>query len=504
MSRLGKNIGANLAANAWATVLSLALTPIYVSWLGVESYGLIGFYMSWLAIVGILDTGISATAMRELAWLSARPAERGQIGGLIRTLEAVYWGVIVALGAALFALAWGWGGDWFQADTLSPAALRSALMLMSVSLVVQIPSGLYLGGLSGLQRQVEAAALVALFGTMRGVGALAVLAGVGTDIHTFFAWQILASVAQTLTMRQVLWRTVPRTDRSRVSGTVLRSAGQFAGGMTLITALGVTVTQMDKVVLSRLVGLDTLGLYTLAWTVASGLSRVAAPLMQAFNARFTELASSGSQNELARHVRLANQLMTTLVLPPAALLVLLPAPILNTWLGGSALATAAAPLLSTLTLGTLLGACSYPALGVLYAQKRLKPVLVVNLVAAAAIVPLLIGAVNVWGVVGAAYCWTLYGAATFLVYQTAGLRLIGVRVVPVLIRDCAVPALTSMLVAMVTLQVVDSANNRVKVTALVAAALAVGWAAALLVCRDLPQVAYRLSGLKFMAADSRA
>ena len=72
MNSLSKNISANLLSNVWLVVLLLLVTPMYVWFLGVESYALIGFYSSWVAILGILDTGISATAMREIAWLEAR------------------------------------------------------------------------------------------------------------------------------------------------------------------------------------------------------------------------------------------------------------------------------------------------------------------------------------------------------------------------------------------------------------------------------------------------
>ena len=76
---IGKNISANIFSNIWLTVLLLLLTPLYIWFLGVESYGLIGFYLSWIAILGILDAGISATAVREISWLASRSEEKGNI-----------------------------------------------------------------------------------------------------------------------------------------------------------------------------------------------------------------------------------------------------------------------------------------------------------------------------------------------------------------------------------------------------------------------------------------
>src|SRR4029077_10315174 len=125
MSRLSRNISANLVSNVWSTALALVLTPLYVKFLGVESYGLIGFYASWIAILGILDTGISATATRQIAWLNARPLERGEIGSLLGSLEAVYWLVVAVFGLAMLTAAWILGPGWFHSTTLSPHGVRT-------------------------------------------------------------------------------------------------------------------------------------------------------------------------------------------------------------------------------------------------------------------------------------------------------------------------------------------------------------------------------------------
>jgi len=142
VSRLSRNIVTNLVANGWATVLSLLLTPLYLAYLGVEGYALVGFYLSLTAIVSIVDTAVATTALREMAWLAARPAERGQIPSLIRSLETAYWGLLVVVGLALLAAAWSVGTTWFQASAVAPAIVQQALLLMAVSLVVQVPSGL--------------------------------------------------------------------------------------------------------------------------------------------------------------------------------------------------------------------------------------------------------------------------------------------------------------------------------------------------------------------------
>jgi O-antigen/teichoic acid export membrane protein len=483
MSRLAKNFSANLLSNAWATVLALLVTPVYVRLLGVESYGLIGFYTSWIAVLGILDTGISATAMRELAWLDARPDERHRIPALLRTLELTYWITILVIAAAMLMAVASFGGRWFDASQLPPDIVRRALVLMVLSLAVQVPSGLYIGSLMGLQKQVECGALIAFFGTVRAGGAVLLLMA-RPDISTFFTWQIVMSLCQTTAMRWSVWKDVGRQD-ARFSTAVLSSVRVFAGGMTILTALSVILTQADKMILSRFVPLREFGFYMLAWTVSSGLSRVSTPLIQAFSPRFTELVSKGDQAQLSRQVRMASRLMSSLILPPAALLALLAHPILLLWTRNPQVAENAAPILGILVIGTALSASSYPALSVLYSQSRLRPVLIVNTLAVVVLLPTLAAAVSFFGTIGAAACWLAYGATVYVAYHAIALDwLPHAGRVSAALRDVAAPAIVSLAVAAVTSYCSSRVEGRIVTAGVVAGGLITGWAVALLVSGD--------------------
>lgn len=490
MSYLGKNISANLLSNGWSTVLQLLLTPLYIKFLGVESYGLIGFYLSWIAILGILDTGIQATAVREIAWLAACPEKKQRIPTFLFTLEVTYWGIIFLLGLAILSGAWFFGAGWFQTNDLPSELVRDAMVLMAVSLVIQVPSGLYISGLMGLQRQVECSGLLALFGTVRGFGAAIVLWQISADIRVFFLWHILVCGVQTGVLRWSLWRRV-RNDRSpsRFSKEMLHSVKGFAGWATLITALSIIITQTDKMILSRLVSLEAFGFYMLAWTVVSGLSRIATPLIQAFGPRFTELVSKGDDAGLARQVRLASQLMSVLILPPAALIMLVSEPILLAWTGNQVVAAGASPFLAVLVVGTALSASSYPAVSILYSRKQLRPVAVVSLASLLLLLPLLIVAIINFGAMGAAFCWGLYGLILYAAYQILGLRgLPNAGLITRTLRDFVAPCVVSLAVAGIAGYLLNDVAEVLSFVVLAGFSLIVGWLAALLVCKDLLKV----------------
>ena len=486
MTRLALNLSANLLSNVWATALSVLFTPVYVGLLGIESYGLIGLYASVFALVAVLDSGVSATALRQIAWLRADEAERRRIPTLLRTLEVVYLGALTVLSIVLAGCAW-WGGTrWLNVEHLSPHVLREALVLLSAAVALQLPAGLYSAGLMGLQRQVESSAVVAIFGTLRAVGAAALLMYVAADIRVFFAWQIVVSCLQTVFTRWLLWRAVAAEGPAIFSPDVLRSMRRFAGGMTVITAISVIVSQADKIILTRLVSLETFGLYALAWTVASGLSRVVTPLIQAFSPQFTELVARKEDEALARHLRRASQLTSALILPPAAVLIVCAYQVLLAWMDDAQVASAGATLLALLTLGTVLSASSYPALSVLYSRNRLRAVVGVMAVSALLLLPALVLAVRAFGAIGAAACWVVNGTIMYFAFETFGLQgLPDTRVVKAVLRDLVGPAALSLLIAVGTYYVHALVSTRFESIVTLTAGVVVGWAAALICCTDL-------------------
>jgi O-antigen/teichoic acid export membrane protein len=246
------------------------------------------------------------------------------------------------------------------------------------------------------------------------------------------------------------------------------------------------MTQADKVILSRMVSLEMFGFYMLAWTIASGLSRVVTPLIQAFNPHFTELVSRADDEALANPLRLASQLMSVLILPPVAFIVFFSEPILLAWTGNQAIAKGTAPILAFIMVGTALAVSSHPALSILYSKKQLWPAIVVNLVSMIILLPLLVFAVIQFGVMGAVFIWGLYGLFQYMVFQAYGLRGIHQEgLISSILRDFVAPCLVSLAVAGMAGYWLSEVAGKIAFVVLLGFALIIGWVAALLVCKEL-------------------
>jgi O-antigen/teichoic acid export membrane protein len=420
LSPVKRNIAANVLGKGWAVLLSLALIPVYLRFLGAEAYGLVGFYLSLFALASVFDLGLGTTLTRELARLATDAGEGQRMRNLLRTLEWLSFGVAAGLGILTVALAPLIARHWIQAGSLGTETVEHAVMLMGLALAVQWPMSLYSGGLIGLQHQVLFNTLSAAFTAFRGIGAAIVLWLIAPRIEVFFAWQAVASVLQTGVTAFALWRCMPRTDGApRFQLAALGTVGGFAVGVSAIVLLGVVVSQLDKLLLSKLLSLETFGYYTLAGVVASAATLLVSPLFTATLPRFTELIAQGDTAATASLYHRTSQAIAVVTCPLAATVALFAWDIVHLWTGQREIADATAPVVQALAVGAALnGLLNAPyALQLAYGWTRLGVILgLVNLVLA---VPLLYFAATHYGAVGAA--WAMAALSAFNVVVGLGL-----------------------------------------------------------------------------------
>jgi len=485
MRPLDRGIWTGLLSSGWLALLSLVLAPIYVYLLGIESYGLIGIYTAALAIGGILDVALSATVSREIAWKLARPAERNEIGSLLRSVEIVYW--LVVSGLALIVLISGTvlTPAWTHTHSLPEEQIRGALALMLLSLAIQLPSGLYSASLIGLRRQAHAATLLAGFGTFRGVGAALLAWGVSNDIRAFFLFHVATGLVQIVWLRRQTWMymTAEQTGPPRFAVKSLISIRQAAGAMFLITTMGMMLSQIDKLVLAFLVPLESLGHYTLAWGLASGLTIIATPIVQGFGARFSALAAAGEHEELKNQIRVASQLTYVAVIPPAVAIFLNSESIMLAWIRRTDVAEASARSLSLIAMGTAMAASTYPLLIGMYAKKEFKSVLLVQLVCLFLFFPLLLWLADSWGIVGAAFCWAIYGFALYTIYFVLTALSYDKRLSLGMLNAFVCVSMTSLVVIWPIKQLTGQNASHGEVLILIGLSIVIAWLLSASVCK---------------------
>lgn len=418
MSQLKRNLVANYLGQGWVAVMGLAFIPVYIRYLGVEAYGLIGFFSVLQVWMALLDMGMTPTLNREMARFKAGAHTPQSIQDLLRSLEILCFGIAAFIGVAVLAASDYLASDWLQADQLSVSTVAHALSVMALVVSLRFVEGVYRGSLFGLQRQVWYNAVSALLSTIRHGGAVAILAFVSPTIGAFFIWQAVISVVSILVFGATVHRSLPASPTApRFSAVALSGVWKYAGGMVGITLLSVLLTQVDKILLSRMLDLSAFGYYILAATVAGTLYMVISPITQSIFPRMVELSTQHEETVLISTYHQGAQLVTVLTAPAVMLLCFFAGGAIYAWSGDASLALHTAPILAPLALGTFLNGLMWMPHQCQLAHGWTSLALKTNLVAVLFLVPAIIWVVPRHGAEGAAWIWVTLNAGYVLIAQ---------------------------------------------------------------------------------------
>ena len=401
---LGRNLLAGLANSVWSALVGLAVVPFYLKYLGMEAYGLIGFFVTTQAVLSLLDMGMAPTINREVARCSAT-GNLKEAGKLLHTLAVVYWSMAGAIALLILALAPLIAGYWLQSKQLSPETISHAVMLMGLVVACRWPIGLYQGALIGAQRVTVSSAINMAMVTIGSLGAVMMLAFVSPTIEAFFIWQASVGLVYAITMRTATWRIIGRTKQNRFEVDELKRIWRFTAGMSAIGLTGLVFTQLDKVILSKMLGLEEFGHYMLATVVVSGLSLLVAPVYNVVYPRFSALIATGDMEKLADLYRSGTRLLATVLFPLAMLLAVFAEELVLVWTGNSALASSVAPVIALLAIGSALHGVMYFPYALQLASGMTRLPLTINAVLMIVLIPLIIYFTLKYGALGGAMAW---------------------------------------------------------------------------------------------------
>jgi O-antigen/teichoic acid export membrane protein len=416
-----RNIIANFAGQSWAALMGLVFVPLYIKFLGIEAYGLIGFFAMLQGAFQILDLGLRQTMNREMARYSVLPDKADEARNLVRTLETVYWVIGIMISAGVLIAAPFIAEHWIKAGSIPVKTVQHALMIMGVLVAFQWPLSFYEGGLMGLQRQTLANGIRIGISTLGGLGAIFILWKVSSTITAFFAWQIVVNALYVALLTFFLWRSLPPTDRSpSFTPQLLRTIWRFAAGMSGISIAAIILTQLDKVILSRMLSLEMFGYYTLAGVVSGVVPiMLAGPIFNAVFPRFTALVTMRDEAGIKLLYHQSSQLIAVLVLPVAAVLSFFSYDILLVWTGNANTAGIASPIVSVLVIGMALNAIMTMPYTLQLSHGWTNIGLFITIFLIITLVPVIYVMTTHYGAVGAAGAWVILN----IIYMLIGVPL---------------------------------------------------------------------------------
>ena len=417
MTSFKRNVLANYIGRSWSALLGLLLIPIYIKFMGVETYGLVGFFTTLSSVLGILDLGIGATMNRELAKRSVTHDLVGTQRDLVRTLEIIYWGIAILVGAIAMIGAPFIANTWIKAEEVNSGSILRAVQLMGISIAFQFPMTLYQGGLMGKQKQMLVNIILIIIGTIRGGGAILVLWLIAPTIQAFFAWQVVISIVGSVTFFIAIWSILPKSaEPAKFKINIISGIWKYAAAISANATIGVIMSQLDKIILSKMLSLKMFAYYTIASTVASSIWMVIIPFNTALFPSLVQLHENDNYEELKKLFHNSSQILSFILLPISAVLIFFSRDILIIWIHDPVVSQNAYLIMSLLVTGIMLnGLVSLPAN---CAPAFGWPLLITytNFIQAIFIIPVTIILVNWLNGIGAAIAWIILNS-TYIIFM---------------------------------------------------------------------------------------
>ena len=406
MSRLFKNVAYNVVGQGLVLALGFVGVKFIFSRLGADAFGIIYFN---LVLTGVLTTalelGVLSTTIRQVSAHYA--TDREYVDRLIRTASFFYWGVGLVLFLAVFAAAPFLADRWINLKSIDHATATTMLRFLSVTTLIALPRALYASLFQGRQRMELNNSIDVGSSALQQLGVIFILSR-GGDAFGVVQWIALSAVLSTVTYMLI----VARLFGARVlvpayfSDVVRRNVG-FTAHMGALSVLNMVLIQFDKVVVSKLLPIASVGYYSFASTVVVRISFAAGAIANAALPSFSDLHARDDRNMLLVQYRKLQDLITFgMVLPfTAATFAAIP---IYTYLFNRQVAGVLLLPTALLCLGFFMGATvNIPytfsvAIGKPYIASR------TNVLALFVVIPVATVLIYLFGLVGAALTWVVY------------------------------------------------------------------------------------------------
>ncbi|HRL93832.1 MAG TPA: oligosaccharide flippase family protein [Pseudomonas sp.] len=405
---LRKNIIANYASQLYSAGIGILILPLYIKYMGAEAYGLVGFFTMLQAWFALLDLGLTPTIARETARYHGGSMSALHYRQLFRALSAVFVGMAVIGGTALWLLAEPIAYKWLQVETLSINAVVLAVQIMAFSVALRWLGGLYRGVITGSERLVWLSAFSAIIATLRFPAVFISMWQFGFTPKVFFWHQFGVAIAEVLGLWLMSNRLKPVITKGEIIGWSIQPVKpvlKFALTIAFTSSVWVLVTQTDKLILSGILPLAEYGYFTLAVLVASGIMVLSAPVSTVIMPRMARLYAEGKYEEMIQTYRNATQLVSVVAGSASLTIAFLAEPLLYAWTGDKQVASNAAPILTLYVLGNGVLAVSAFPYYLQYALGNLRYHLIGNLLTVVTLIPTIIWAASEYGGVGAGWAW---------------------------------------------------------------------------------------------------
>lgn len=294
MSRLSKNIIYNLVGQITVLVLGFISVKYIFKQLGEDALGIIYFAAIINGVLcAVLEMGVCATSVREIS--AHFKSEPQYVIDLIRTFSFFYWSAYVLLGLVIYFLAPVFVEKWINLKTMDATTAICVLRILGISSLLALPRSFYCSLSRGLQC-MEFNNLIDVFtGAIQQFGIILILI-LGGNLFYVVCWFAACyglGVLAYITLSGHFFSL-----RALVPGfslNVVKRNLAFTSRMTFVSVTTAIQTQVDKLVISKILPIGMMGYYGVSYSTVSKAGLFVSSISQAAYPSFSDLFRAGDR-----------------------------------------------------------------------------------------------------------------------------------------------------------------------------------------------------------------
>lgn len=411
-----KNILANIIGRFWSILSNFLFIPLYIKYLGFESYSVISFTLVITGLMAILDNGLTATLSREFARLDRDKSSKLKT---FKTLESTYFLITIFCVVIVFLFSGVVAQNWLNTKSFTSSELSYFIKIVSFDIGFQLLFRFYSGGLLGLEKQMKANLIQIGWGVLRN-GLVVIGIILIPTLELFFFWQslstILFAIIIKISLEKALLGNYNFDFSFNIDKKVFTDIWKFAGGMMLIALVSALNTQLDKLSISKLLSIESLGYYTLGVALCQSIIVLINPIATAVLPRFTSLYSSAAEKQARFLFNKINLFASILIFNLMSILCIFSKEILWIWTGNEKIAENAYLLVPVIAIAYSMYALQVIPYNVAIANGYTRLNNILGLVSLAVTIPGYFIFTKKYGAIGAAYVFCCVQFLTTIVY----------------------------------------------------------------------------------------
>ena len=408
MSKTHKQLLLTYIAQGWSSFLSVASIPIFIRQLGVDAYAFVGLLLAMCAVLSLVDVVATPVVNLEIATLKDRIDSKSQIYSGFVTLERLASLLLLPALLLVYLVSWSISTNWQINNMQEVGAPINILLLLAFISMLKIPEAIYKTYTLAFELHDVFSFVTIIVTSIRWILGIFIVSVFNLGLLEFFGFYLCATFIGICIYRLSLKKYFATSKiKAVIDYSILTRNLRLIKGVITIAVVSLLLTQIDKLIVGKSLGITDFAYYTLCTNIAAAIFLTISPITQV---AFPKIANAVAKNDNL-HLRSIYHLVCRAIAIVVSSIVCVGAynavSLLYLWTGDMDIAINAAPVLKLMLLSVLFNSIAWGPYQIQLAYGWTSLNIKLSLVLLPLYVAGLILSTYLFGVVGVAVCATV-------------------------------------------------------------------------------------------------